>query len=69
MNISEKQLLISIQPTDNAIDNILLINKNNLLVSFKDYGYIYIYNLIKFEIISKIKFPNKNKSITNNIVL
>ena len=69
MNISEKQLLISIQPTDNAIDNILLINKNNLLVSFKNYGYIYIYNLITFEIISKIEFPNKNKSITYNILL
>ena len=30
---------------------------------------IYILNnLITFEIISKIKFPNKNKSITNNIL-
>lgn len=71
MDISKKQLVLGIKPTKlNAIDNILLINKENqLLVSFKNYGFIYIYNLTTFEITSKIKFPNESKSITYNIQL
>ena len=71
MKISQKQKVLLICPTnENAVDNILLINnEKNLLASFKDYGFIYIYNLITFEIISKIKFPNENKSITYNIQL
>ena len=71
MKISQKQNVLLICPTnENAVDNILLINNGkNLLASFKDYGFIYIYNIITFEIISKIKFPNENKSITYNIEL
>jgi hypothetical protein len=71
MKISQKQNVLLIRPTnENSVDNILLINnEKNLLASFKDYGFIYIYNLITFEIISKIKFPNENKSITYNIQL
>ena len=71
MNISQKQNFLLIRPTnENSVDNILLINNGkNLLASFKDYGFIYIYNLITFEIISKIKFPNEKKSITYNIQL
>ena len=71
MKISQKQKVLLICPTnENVVDNILLINnEKNLLASFKDYGFIYIYNLITFEIISKIKFPNEKKSITYNIQL
>ena len=71
MDISKKQFVLGINPTNkNAIDNILLLNnEKELLVSFKNYGYIYIYNIITFEIISKIKFPNESKSITYNIQL
>ena len=71
MDISKKQFILGINPTNkNAIDNILLLNnEKELLVSFKNYGYIYIYNIITFEIISKIKFPNESKSITYNIQL
>ena len=71
MKISQKQKVLLICPTnENEVDNILLINDGkNLLASFKDYGFIYIYNLITFEIISKIKFPNEKKSITYNIQL
>ena len=71
MDISKKQFILGINPTNkNGIDNILLLNnEKELLVSFKNYGYIYIYNIITFEIISKIKFPNESKSITYNIQL
>ena len=71
MDISKKQFILGINPTNkNAIDNILLLNnEKELLVSFKNYGIIYIYNIITFEIISKIKFPNESKSITYNIQL
>jgi hypothetical protein len=71
MDISKKQFILGINPTNkNAIDNILLLNnEKELLVSFKNYGYIYIYNIITFEIINKIKFPNESKSITYNIQL
>ena len=71
MDISKKQFVLGIKPTkDKAIDNILLINnEKELLVSFKNYGFIYIYNLTTFEIKSKIKFPNESKSITYNIQL
>ena len=71
MDISKKHFILGINPTNkNAIDNILLLNnEKELLVSFKNYGFIYIYNIITFEIISKIKFPNESKSITYNIQL
>ena len=71
MDISKKQFLLGINPTNkNSIVNILLLNnEKELLVSFKNYAFIYIYNIITFEIISKIKFPNESKSITYNIQL
>ena len=45
MKISQKKKVLLIFPTnENAIDNILLINnEKNLLASFKDFGFIYIY--------------------------
>ena len=45
MDISKKQFVLGINPTNkNGIDNILLLNnEKELLVSFEDYGFIYIY--------------------------